>query len=113
VSTEAVFITAVIDALENREVAEVDVPGAFMQEDMDSIVHVRITDRMVDMLIEIDEKTYAPYVTFERKEKVIYVELLKALYGTIRAARLFWKKLSGKLNEWGFKANNYDPCVVK
>ena len=30
VSTEAVFLTAMIDALENRNVAVLDVPGAFM-----------------------------------------------------------------------------------
>jgi hypothetical protein len=42
----------------------------------------------------------------------MYVELLKALYGTVRAARLFWDKLSGKLLEWGFTPNPYDPCVM-
>ena len=39
-------------------------------------------------------------------------ELLKALYGTLRAARLFWEKLSGKLKEWGFSVNPYDSCVA-
>ena len=48
----------------------------------------------------------------EGKETVMYVELLKALYGTIRAARLFWEKLSGKLLEWGFTPNPYDSCFM-
>jgi Reverse transcriptase (RNA-dependent DNA polymerase) len=94
------------------EVALVDVPGAFMQADMDSEVHVRFTGKMVELLLELNHDTYAPYVTMEGKEKVLYVKLLKALYGTIRAARLFWEKLSKKLQEWGFKANGYDSCVV-
>jgi hypothetical protein len=55
---------------------------------------------------------YEPHVTFEGKEKVLYVELLKALYGTLKAARLFWEKLSRKLQEWGFVPNPYDSCVV-
>ena len=55
---------------------------------------------------------YEPCVVIEKGEKVIYVELLKALYGTLRAARLFWEKLSNKLKEWGFKINKYDPCVA-
>jgi hypothetical protein len=42
----------------------------------------------------------------------MYVQLLKALYGTIRAAHLFWEKLSRKLEEWGFSKNPYDPCVA-
>jgi hypothetical protein len=35
VATESVFITAVIDAEEGRDVAVVDIPGAFMQANMD------------------------------------------------------------------------------
>ena len=43
----------------------------------------------------------------------MYVELLKALYGTLWAARLFWEKLQTKLvNESGFAPNRYDSCVV-
>ena len=40
------------------------------------------------------------------------MELLKALYGTLRAARLFWEKLSKTLVEWGFEINPYDRCVA-
>jgi hypothetical protein len=43
----------------------------------------------------------------EGKEKVLYVELIKALYGTLKAAKLFWLLLSGKLQEWGFEINKY------
>ena len=40
------------------------------------------------------------------------MELLKALYGTIWAAHLFWEQLSLKLIEWGFTLNPYDSCVA-
>jgi hypothetical protein len=112
VSTEAVFLTAVIDAFERRDVAIIDLPGAFMQADMDELVYVRFTGTIVDLLLEIDPDMYGPCVVIEGKEQVIYVQLLKALYGTVRAARLFWEKLSGVLLEWGFKPNEYDPCVM-
>ena len=113
ISTEAVFLTAVVDAWENRKVAVLDVPGAFMQVDMDELVHVRFEGEMVDKLLEIDHDLYADYVSEESGKKVMYVELLKALYGTLRAARLFWEKLHTKLvNEWGFIPNRYDSCVV-
>ena len=62
VATEAVFLTSVIDALENREVAVFDVPGAFVQADMDELVHVRFIGKMVDLLMEIDEAMYKPCV---------------------------------------------------
>ena len=113
VSTEAVFLTAVIDALENRDVAVLDVPGAFMQADIDELVHVRFTGEMVRMLLEIDEEMYGEYVVMEKGEQVMYMELLKALYGTLRAARPFWQKLSKQLIDvWGFVPNKYDNCVV-
>ena len=113
VSTEAVFLTAIIDALEGREVAVLDVPGAFMQADIDELVHVRFTGEMVNMLLHIDHDKYKDYVVTERQDKVLYMELLKALYGTLRAARLFWEKLSKQLVEaWGFTPNKYDDCVV-
>ena len=57
-----------------------------MQADMDETVHVRFTGKMVDLLLEIDPEMYGPYVVFEGNERVMYVELLKALYGTICAA---------------------------
>ena len=113
VSTEAVFLTAVIDALESREVAVLDVPGAFMQADIDELVHVRFTGKMVSKLLDIDNDMYSEYVVTEKGEKVMYMELLKALYGTLRAARLFWQKLSKQLIDvWGFTPNKYDDCVV-
>ena len=113
ISTEAVFLTALVDAWENRKVAVLNVPGAFMQVDMDELVHVKFRGEMVDKLLEIDPELYSSYVSEEHGEKVMYVELLKALYGTLRAARLFWEKLHGKLvNEWGFVPNRYDSCVV-
>ena len=83
-----------------------------MQADMDALVHVRFTSTMVDLLVQIDAGLYEPYVTYERKEKVIYVELLKALYSTLCAARLFWEKLSPQLLEEGFTPNPYDSCTV-
>ena len=113
VSTEAVFLTAVIDALENREVAFLDVPGAFIQADIDELVHVRFTGEMVTMLLHIGNDMYKDYVVMEKGEKAMYMELLQALYGTLCAACLFWQKLSIQLIEvWGFTPNKYNDCVV-
>ena len=113
VRTEAVFLTAVIDAMEGRNVVVLDVPGAFMQAEIDELVHVRFTGAMVTLLLEIDYEMYKDYVVVEKGERAMYMELLKALYGTLREARLFWQKLSKQLiDEWGFTPNKYDDCVV-
>ena len=82
-------MTAVIDAMENRTVAVVDIPGAFMQADMDPGVYMHIDGAMAELLMEIDYDMYHPHMVKEKGKPVIYVELLKALYGTLRAAHLF------------------------
>jgi len=112
VSTEAMFITDIFDALEERDVAIVDIPGAFMQVEIDELIHVKLDGELVDLLVRLDP-TYAAFIVHERGKRVIYTELDKALYGTLQAAVLFWRKLSTFLiYDLGFTANPYDSCVV-
>ena len=42
---------------------------------------------------------------------MLYVRLSKALYGMLKAALLFYKRLRFDLEEMGFVINPYDPCV--
>jgi hypothetical protein len=93
-------------------VATVDISGAFMQADIDKVVHVRFEGEIAEMIVRMDPKLYWKYVMDENGKVVIYVELLKSLYGTLRAALLFWKLLSSKLIPWGFTINPYDWCVA-
>jgi hypothetical protein len=60
VTTAAVFLTSIIDAWEKRDVATVDIPGAFMHVDMDELVYVRFIGPMVEQLLEIAYDTYTP-----------------------------------------------------
>eukprot|EP00978_Attheya_sp_CCMP212_P046654 scaffold403813_cov59-Attheya_sp.AAC.1 len=39
---ESLMLTCVIDSKEERDVAVVDIPGAFMQVDMDELVHMKL-----------------------------------------------------------------------
>lgn len=45
------------------------------------------------------------YVIYKNGEKVIYLELNKALYGMLQAALLFWRDLTKALKKWGFILN--------
>lgn len=60
-----------------------------MQADMDKLIHLKFTRKLVELLLEIDKDMYGLCITIDRGEKVMYVELLKALYGTLCPARLF------------------------
>ena len=46
------------------------------------------------LLAKIDLETYQKYVYNNQGQSTIYVKLKKALYGMLKAAILFWKKLS-------------------
>ena len=112
VSIESVFLTSVIDAKEERDVATVDVPGAFMQADMEDTVHMKLEGTMAELLMKIDPDKYQKFARVINGKTVLYVLLKKALYGTLKAALLFWKRLSSQLQAWGFKLNPYDSCVA-
>jgi hypothetical protein len=114
VSTEALFLTSLIDAEEEQKVVIMDIPGAFMHSDMDELVHMRASGAMAKLLVRVDPAKYREYVVQDKKgNDVIYVELTKALYGTCQAALLFWKNLSSFLiDALGFTLNKYDKCVA-
>jgi Reverse transcriptase (RNA-dependent DNA polymerase) len=115
VATESVLLTAVIEALENRDVAVVDIPNAFIQtriENKDDMAVIRFRGELVDMLIEIASEVYKPYANINHKgEKTIIVRCQNAIYGTMVASLQYYKKFTKSLLDKGFILNPYDPCV--
>jgi hypothetical protein len=118
VSLESIMLTATIDAKEGRDVMTADVPNAFIQAQMpetkegEERIFMKITGVLVDLLVQMSPEIYGPYVVFENGRKVLYVQVLRALYGMLVAALLWYKKFRGDLEEIGFKFNPYDPCVA-
>jgi hypothetical protein len=94
VSTEALFLTSAINAKEGHKVMTIDIPGAFMHADIDELIHICLERPMAELLTRVDPEKYRTYMTKERGKKVLYVELGKALYGTLQAAMLFWENLT-------------------
>ncbi len=48
----------------------------------------------------------------KKGKKQLLVQCLTALYGTMVALLLYYKKFVKSLKSKGFKLNPYDPCVV-
>ena len=89
VSTEAVMLTATIDAQEGRDVAVVDIPRAYLRANMDNEVHVVFRGTLAEMMVMADPALYQPFVSYETGKPVLYVRLQKALYGCLKSALLF------------------------
>jgi hypothetical protein len=99
VAIEPVMLSCLINAKEYRYVAMVDIPGAFMQADMEDLVHMKLEGTMAVLLVKLDPKLYQKYVQTQNGKQVIHVELKKALYGILKVALFFWKTLSAQLKE--------------
>ena len=113
VSTDGVIMTSVIDAHEKRDVAIVDIPGAFLNTKNDEDILMCLRGKLVELMVRMNPKLYRPHVRIGHKGvPILYVKLNKALYGLLRAALLFYKKLRRELEAMGFVVNPYDPCVA-
>ena len=115
VATKSVILTSMVDAIEERQTAVIDVPNAFIQtyvEDKSKHVIIRIRGLLAEMLVKIAPDVYGPFITIDKKgNKVLLVECLNALYGTMVASLLYYEKFTNSLKSNGFKMNPYDPCV--
>ena len=113
VTTKRLILTTAIDAHEDRYVVTSDVGVAFLHADNDEDVLMKLRGKLVEMLVQLEPSMHRKYVTTGPDgEPILYVRLLKALYGLLRSALLFYKKLRGDLENMGFAINPYDPCVA-
>ena len=49
---------------------------------------------------------------YEKGCKVLYVQVLRAIYGMLTASLLWYMKFKKDLEGIGFKFNDYDPCIA-
>jgi hypothetical protein len=78
-----------------------------MQADIDEVLHVRIEGPLARQLLNnVDAESYTKIPSKERGKELMYMRLTKPLHGTLQAALLFWKYLSGYLQELGFILNS-------
>ena len=113
-NNDSIFITGAIDAFERRHVGSLDLPGAFVNTVLkDELVIMILRGELCEILCKVDPKLYTKYVTVDKRGKpVLYVQLHKALYGLLRAAILFYRKLKKELEDYVFTINEMDPCVT-
>jgi hypothetical protein len=64
-------------------------------------------------MVKVAPNLYRKYISMDAKgSAILYVKMQKAIYGLLRSALLFYKKLVSNLESTGFKLNPYDPCVT-
>jgi hypothetical protein len=74
---------------------------------------MRLREKVAEVMVKVAPEVYRKYVFVNwHGELVMYVKLLNALYGILKAALLFYKRPIKDLMGIGFKLNPYDPCVA-
>ena len=64
-------------------------------------------------MVQVALSLYCKYVTTNAKGKaVLYIQLEKAVYGMMKSALLFYRKLVADHTSLGYEINPYDPCVA-
>ena len=113
VSLESLFILVSINAFEKRRTGMFDCPGAFLHAKSDEDVIIALEGLLAELMVKVDPKIYRKYITTNKKGKpILYAKCNAAMYGMMRSALLFYRKLRGDLNFFGFEINPYDPCVA-
>ncbi|GAX19772.1 hypothetical protein FisN_3Hu001, partial [Fistulifera solaris] len=111
VSTDALLLSLIVDAHEGRDVAIADVVGAYLKANMKDFTLLKFTGESVDIMCKMNPK-YEAFVAVEGGKRVLYVQLLKALYGCVCSALLWYEMFAGALQDMGFELNPYDTCIA-
>jgi len=108
-SLESIFILIAFAAQWNAHIATADITGAYLESSLEpnDVVYMFLSKDSVDQLKKLDPKIIRHIMADGRA----LVRLLKALYGTIQAAKLWYRKLKEIIMSYGFCQHPHDQCV--
>jgi hypothetical protein len=108
VRLDSIMLSSLIDACEKRHVRTVDIKGAFLKAKVPG--NLELIVKTDGDLAEMMNKLCPEFKI--HSDGLMYLKCMKALYGHVEAARLFYGDLNHSLtNTMGFVRNIYDPSV--
>ena len=92
----------VIDACEYRNVATFDIPGAYLETDFpkENFTLLLFEVKFVDIMCDINAE-YKQHVRFKDSRNTFYLRIIKAIYGMIEYALLWYKLYVSILKDMG------------
>ena len=107
---DALLMTMLVDAWEKIHVTTADVTGAYLRVDMLDYTLLKLEGKAVDIMGK-GNGDYNKLVCWKKLKKVLYLRLLKVLYGCVKPVLLWYDLFINTLKDLGFKLNPYDECV--
>ena len=114
VGLESLMTTLMIGVHEGQKIISFDVPGAFLQAEMaeDKLVLLKLKGQFAEMMCDINSEYRNKVQKNGKKVKVLYMRVIRAIYGCIEAALQWYILFTQTLKDMGFKLNPYDKCIL-
>ena len=77
----------------------------------DKLVLLKMKGKIAEMMCEVNP-VYRKHLRFENGVTVLYLKVIRAIYGCIEAALQWYKMFTETLKGEGFTLNPYDKCVA-
>ena len=104
VSLEALFLTIIVDAHEGRSVVTFVAPGAYQHVDMikENRILLKLRGYCFDIMCQVNSE-YEQNVSYEDGEKVLYLLVLREIFGCINPALLWFNLFSTTIQDLDFR----------
>ncbi len=105
--TQSVFAMLAAAGEKDLKIMTFDINQAFLNADIQNEIYVKLDASQTAILCEIRPE----YQKFINNKKEITLRLLKALYGTREAAKLWYEHFKEIILSYGYKVSDMDKCV--
>jgi hypothetical protein len=114
VNITSVFMILGISVYEQLDVSITDVKAAYVNAELKSVkVRMIFRGQLVQLLTEVYLSVYKQDITpYIEPDGSLLVEVLKALYGLVEAALLWYQHLTGTLQSIGYSVSKHDRGVL-
>jgi hypothetical protein len=93
IATNSIMITTAIDAHERRNVATIDIPGAFLHAYNNKETFMLLKGHLAKLMVQVDPQLYRKFIIYDKNNQaLLYLKLSKVIYGLLKSALLFYKK---------------------
>jgi hypothetical protein len=96
--------------MKEHAICKIDVKGAFVQTPMKGEkIYLKVGKDIAKHVVELCQE----YAGFVNEDGVMYVKMLKAMYGCVQASLLWYQLLIRVLSGIGFSVCEVDQCVMR
>jgi hypothetical protein len=110
IKNESIMLLFTLSLMNNDIILSADIVGAYLNAFMEKDVYMKFNKFESKLLCELNNKLIK---FINEEDQCLYVKLVKALYGCVESAKLFYNLLKKILLEYGFILHPLDECVFR